>query len=171
MKNSKLAQLQVSQETMPISTYQDEWVEYPWQVYLISSEDPCMTASWATLDQNPWKPSAGGEAAWAGKEVCVVVEGQHCRMAEKEPSAEAHPAVAAAATAAASSVPEKIGRISHFEPLVPCDKLIQPIILENRLFWNPKGKELKTHLTVRDGKTREHRFSYDILPYTWATNH
>ena len=86
------------------------------------------------MDQNPWKPNAGGEVAWAGKEVYVVVEGQHCWSAEKEPFVEAHLAVAAAAIAAASSVPENTGRISHFEPLVPCDKLIQPIISENRLF-------------------------------------
>lgn len=86
------------------------------------------------MDQNPWKPNAGGEAAWAGKGVCVAVEGQHCWTAEKEPFVEAHLAVAAAATAAASSVPENIGRVSHFEPLVPCDKLIEPIISENRLF-------------------------------------
>lgn len=68
-----------------------------------------MTASWATLDQNPWTPSAEGGAALAGKEACVGEEGQRHWMAAMGPSVEVHLAVAAAAIAAVSSAPEKAG--------------------------------------------------------------
>lgn len=66
------------------------------------------------MDQNPWKPNAEGEVAWAGTEVCVVEEGQHHWMAVKEHCVEAHldfdfDLAAVAATAAASSVPAVAG--------------------------------------------------------------
>lgn len=46
-----------------------------------------------------------GEVAWAGKQVCVVEEGQCYQMAVKKRFVEVHLAAAVVATAAVSFVP------------------------------------------------------------------